>query len=300
MSSSNGKVVVVGGNGQLGSDLVRAFSRHGSEVASLTHLDADVSDPASLEAALSKASPRVVVNTAAFHDVEACENDPQMAFAVNAFGARNLALASTKQGFRLIHLSTDYVFDGEKGKPYVETDSPRPLNAYGNSKLSGEFFIQAEAKDYAIARVSGLYGTAPCLGKKGINFVKLMLKLARERGTVKVVTDEFVSPTYTMAAAEQIVKLASAEVSGVFHLTPQGGCSWYEFAEAIFQLTQTPVKLLPATATDFPAKVPRPRYSVLDNARLRKYGLDIMPEWKECLKSYLMETGELKVVASAV
>jgi dTDP-4-dehydrorhamnose reductase len=288
------KVVIIGGNGQLGSDVARAFSKQGAEVVSLTHQDADVSDPTSLEPALSKASPGIVVNTAAFHDVEACENDPQRAFAVNAFGARNLALASNKHGFRLIHLSTDYVFDGEKGKPYVETDSPRPLNSYGNSKLSGEFFIQAVAKDYAVVRVSGLYGTAPCLGKKGVNFVKLMLKLARERGMVKVVTDEFVTPTYTLAAAEQIVKLASAEVGGIFHLTPQGGCSWYEFAEAIFQLTQTPVKLLPATATDFPAKVPRPRYSVLDNARLRENGLDIMPEWKECLKEYLKETGELR------
>src|SRR5262249_46298505 len=143
-------------------------------------------------------------------------------------------------------------------------------------------------------RVSGLYGTAPCLGKKGINFVKLMLKLARERGEVKVVTDEFVTPTYTRAAAEQIVKLAQADVSGVFHLTPQGGCSWYEFAQAIFSLTQTQVKLLPATATDFPAKVPRPRYSILDNKHLRARGLDIMPDWKDCLKSYLKETGELK------
>jgi dTDP-4-dehydrorhamnose reductase len=288
------KVVVIGGNGQLGCDLVRAFSSRGAEVASLTREDIEVSDPTSVEAALVKARPEIVVNTAAFHDVEACENDPQRAFAVNAFGARNLALSTAKHGIKLIHLSTDYVFDGEKGQPYVEEDSPCPLNCYGNSKVSGEFFIQTLGKDYAVVRVSGLYGTAPCLGKKGINFVKLMLKLARERGQVKVVTDEFVTPTYTLAAAEQIVKLSSADVTGLFHLTPQGGCSWYEFAEAIFHLTQTQVKLLPATETDFPAKVPRPRYSVLDNKHLRACGLDIMPEWRECLKSYLRETGELQ------
>jgi dTDP-4-dehydrorhamnose reductase len=288
------KAVIIGGNGQLGSDVVRAFSSRGVEVASLTNKDIEVSDPASTDAALGQARPDIVVNTAAFHDVEACENDPHRAFSVNAFGARNLALASTKLGFRLIHVSTDYVFDGHKGQPYIEQDPPCPLNCYGNSKVSGEFFIRAMAKDYAIIRVSGLYGKAPCVGKKGINFVRLMLKLAGERGEVKVVTDEVVTPTYTLAAAEQIVRLANADVSGVFHLTPQGGCSWYEFAQAIFTLTETQVKLLPATATDFPAKVPRPRYSVLDNKHLRSCGLDIMPDWKECLRSYLKETGELR------
>jgi dTDP-4-dehydrorhamnose reductase len=121
-----------------------------------------------------------------------------------------------------------------------------------------------------------------------------MLKLARERGEVKVVADEFVTPTYTVAAAEQIVRLADAPVSGLFHATPQGQCSWHEFAEAIFQYTGTAVKLLPATSADFPAKVPRPAYSVLDNKHLRDCGLDIMPAWRDCLESYLAETGELK------
>jgi dTDP-4-dehydrorhamnose reductase len=226
--------------------------------------------------------------------VELCESQPQSAFAVNALGARNMASASVNHSFRLIHISTDYVFDGGKKRPYTEEDCPRPLNCYGNSKLSGELFIQAIAKNYAIVRVSGLYGLAPCRAKKGLNFVKIMLKLARERGEVKVVTDEFVTPTYTRAAAEQIARLAEASESGLFHATPQGQCSWHEFAAAIFQYTGTVVKLLPATSADFPAKIPRPSYSVLDNKHLRDCGLDIMPEWRECLKSYLKETGELK------
>ncbi len=288
------KVAIIGGDGQLGSDLVRVFLSQGADVASLVYGDIEVADPASVQAVLGKIGAKIVVNTAAFHDVEACENDPQRAFAVNAFGARNVALACAKYGCRLIHVSTDYVFDGQKGRPYVEEDCPRPLNCYGNSKLSGEFFVQTLAKDFAIVRVSGLFGISPCLGKKGMNFVRLMLKLARERGEVKVVTDEFVTPTYTRAAAEQIARLSSAEVTGLFHLTPQGACSWYEFAEAIFHFTQTPVRLLPATAADFPAKVPRPRYSVLDNKHLRACGLDTMPDWRECLKGYLRETGELK------
>ena len=130
--------------------------------------------------------------------------------------------------------------------------------------------------------------------KEGVDFKEAMQKLARERGEVKVVTDEFVTPTYTLAAAEQIVRLSRGDATGVFHLTPQGACSWFEFAQAIFDLTQTRVKLFPATAADFPAKVPRPRYSVLDNRHLRACGLDIMPDWRQCLKSYLQETGDLK------
>ncbi len=288
------KVTIIGANGQIGSDLAKAFRASGAHVDGLTHQDIDIAVTASVESKLAEIKPDVVVNTAAFHNVEACENDPQAAFAVNAIGARNLAMAAAKGPFKLIHISTDYVFDGQKGQPYVEEDCPRPLNCYGNSKLSGEHFVQAMAGNYAVVRVCGLYGAEPCRAKMGLNFVKTMLKLARERGEVKVTADEFVTPTYTLAAAEQIVKLAGASETGLFHVTPQGQCSWYEFAEAIFQYTQTTVKLLPATSADFPAKVPRPRYSVLDNRHLRTAGIDIMPPWKECLRSYLKETGELK------
>jgi dTDP-4-dehydrorhamnose reductase len=288
------KTIIIGANGQIGSDLVGVFRRRGAEVTGLTHQDIEISNAAALEARLAELAPQVVVNAAAFHNVEACEADPQSAFAVNALGARNLAGASLRNPFRLIHISTDYVFDGRKNQPYTEEDCPRPLNCYGNSKLSGELFIQAIAKDYAVVRVSGLYGSAPCRAKKGLNFVKTMLKLARERGEVKVVTDEVVTPTSTRAAAEQIAALAGAPDSGLFHATPQGQCSWYEFAEAIFQYTGTVVKLLPAKSADFPGKIPRPVYSVLDNKHLRDCGLDIMPGWRECLKCYLEETGEMK------
>ena len=288
------KTIILGANGQLGCDLLKAFQSSGSDVVGLTHQDVEVSDATALESKWESLKPDVVVNTAAFHNVEACETEPQTAFAVNALGARLLANASVQHRFKLIHVSTDYVFDGAKGRPYVEEDCPQPLNTYGNSKLSGEYFIRAVARDYAIVRVSALYGAAPCRAKKGLNFVKTMLKLARERGEVKVTADEFVTPTYTVAAAMQILKLAQAGLSGLFHATPQGQCSWFEFAEAIFRDTGTAVKLSRATSADFPAKVPRPRYSVLDNKGLHKAGLDIMPEWTKCLRDYLKETGELK------
>jgi dTDP-4-dehydrorhamnose reductase len=288
------KVTIIGANGQIGSDLAKAFQGAGAQVDALTHQDIEITSMASVEGKLAELSPDVVVNTAAFHNVELCESEPQNAFAGNALGARNLALAAAKRPVKLIHVSTDYVFDGLKVQPYAEEDCPRPLNVYGNTKLSGEHFIQAIGGNYAIVRVSGLYGAEPCRAKKGNNFVKTMLKLARERGEVKVTADEFVTPTFTGAAALQIVKLAGTSETGLFHATPQGQCSWYEFAEAIFHYTRTKVKLLPATSADFPAKVPRPRYSVLDNCRLRAAGIDIMPPWKDCLQSYLKETGEFK------
>lgn len=288
------KVTIIGANGQLGSDLAKAFAAFGAKVEALSHQDIEVSDAAKVDAKMAESKPDVVVNAAAFHNVELCETEPQTAFAVNAIGARNLAQAAVKGPFKFIHISTDYVFDGEKGRPYTEEDAPRPLNSYGNSKLSGEYFIRAIGGNSAIVRVSGLYGSEPCRAKKGLNFPKIMLKLARERGEVKVTADEFVTPTYTRAAAEQIVKLAASKETGLFHATPQGQCSWHDFAAAIFQLTGTTVKLLPATSADFPAKVPRPRYSVLDNKRLREAGIDIMPPWQDCLREYLRETGELK------
>jgi dTDP-4-dehydrorhamnose reductase len=288
------RTIILGANGQLGSDLVKAFRAHSCDVAGLTHQDAEVSDVAGLERYWENLKPDVVVNTAAFHNVELCESDPETALVVNALAPRRLAAASVKHGFRLIHVSTDYVFDGAKGRPYTEADAPRPLNCYGKSKLSGEYFVSAGARDYAIVRVSGLYGAAPCRAKKGLNFVKTMLKLARERGEVKVTADEFVTPTYTVAAANQIVKLAEAGLNGLFHATPQGQCSWYEFAKAIFRFTQTPVKLTRSSSADFPAKVARPRYSVLDNTALREARLDIMPEWTQCLCDYLKEIREFK------
>jgi len=285
------RVIIIGANGQIGSDLVGSFQRHGAEVTGLTHQELEITDSAAVEAKLAGTAPQVVVNAAAFHNVEACETDPASAFAVNALGARHLALASLRQGSGSSTSAPITFFDGGKKQPYTEEDCPRPLNCYGNSKLSGELFIQAIAKNYAVVRVSGLYGAAPCRAKKGLNFVKIMLKLARERGEVKVVTDEYVTPTSTRAAAEQVVRLADAAESGLFHATPQGQCSWYEFAEAIFQYTQTPVKLLPATSADFPAKVPRPGYSVLDNKHLRQCGPGHHAGWRDCLKRYLEKPG---------
>jgi dTDP-4-dehydrorhamnose reductase len=288
------RVAVIGANGQLGLDVCQAFASAGYDVAALNHAELEVADRAAVDAVLTPLAPAVIVNTAAMHNVDACEADPARAFAVNGIGARNIAQAATALGAVVVHVSTDYVFDGATRRPYVEEDAPRPLNVYGITKLAGEYAVRVAGPRHAVVRSSGLYGTGACRAKGGLNFVRLMLKLARERGEVRVVTDEMVTPTYTRDLAAQLVPIAEGTLGGVVHATCQGACSWNEFAAAIFELAGQPVRLLAATSADFPAKVPRPTYSVLDNARLRAAGVDRMPPWRESLRRYLAEIGELR------
>jgi dTDP-4-dehydrorhamnose reductase len=225
------------------------------------------------------------------HNVEACEADPQRSFLVNGIGGKNLAQISNEVGYTLVHISTDYVFDGFTQVPYVEEDCPNPLNVYGNTKLSGEYFIKSIAEKYFILRLSGLYGINPCRAKGGLNFVSLMLKLSRERDEVRVVDDEILTPTYTGDIASQILHFVGRTDYGLYHVTSQGSCSWYEFASKIFELTNSSVCLSIADPGEFPVKVPRPKYSVLENKALQKAGIDIMPHWSTSLKLYL-ETGK--------
>lgn len=301
------RALIVGATGQLGTDLYRALgaegsfelhraARHGAE-----HV-LDLAAPRTIEAVIEGVvRPDLVINTAAAHNVPACEEAPADAYAVNATGVGALAESCARIGARLVHVSTDYVF-GETPptdasgapRPWREDDAPSPLNVYGASKLAGEHLLAAACPDHAIVRSSGLYGEAPCRAKGGRNFVQLMLHLAAERGEVKVVTDETLTPTATAALAEQIRVLATSDARGVFHATCQGSCSWNEFAAAIFEEAGTEVSLLPATSEDFPSPVRRPAYSALENARLRERGLDRLPPWREALRGYLVATGAAK------
>ena len=281
------RVAVLGGNGQLGTDLVRAFAENGDEVVSLSHVEIEVATLPSVREALGRAQPAVIVNTTAMHHVENCEIEPEKAFAVNAVGARNVATVARDLGAALIHVSTDYVFDGEKNSPYEEDDSPRPLNVYGNSKLAGEYFVRCVLDRHFVVRTSGLYGKSPCRAKGGRNFVDLMLKLAKERGEVRVVDSEWVTPTSTRELARQIVALSRSDAYGLYHATAEGACSWFEFAREIFAMTNTPVSLKVAGANEFPAKVPRPKYSVLENRGLKIQGLNTFWTWQEGLREYL-------------
>ena len=281
------RVAVTGANGQLGTDVALAFTENGDEVRSLTHSEIEIASLESTRRVLEEWPPDLIVNTAAMHNVENCEIEATRAYTVNALGARNLALATRDLGAVLVHVSTDYVFDGSKARPYEETDAPLPLNVYGNSKLSGEYFVRCILDRHFVLRTSALYGKAPCRAKGGCNFVDLMLKLARDRGQVRVVNGEHVSPTSTQELAAQIVILSRSDGYGLYHATAEGNCSWYEFAREIFSISKTDVSLSVAEPGAFPAKVPRPSYSVLENGALKRRGLNVFRPWQEGLREYL-------------
>jgi dTDP-4-dehydrorhamnose reductase len=283
------KIAVIGSNGQLGHDVVRSFADQGDEVCALTHDDIELSNPESVVGCLKAADAEVVVNTAAMHHVEACEQNPDRARQVNVLGAQNLAIATSDLGSVLIHVSTDYVFDGTKGSPYIESDEARPLNVYGRTKLEGEHLVQNINPRHYVLRTAALYGTYPCRAKGGQNFVDLMLRLAWERGRVRVVDNEFTAPTATADLARQIVTLSRSEAYGLYHATAEGTCSWYEFAREIFSAAGVSVTLEAASADDFPAKVPRPAYSVLENRGLKSHSLNLFRPWEEGVHTYLAQ-----------
>ena len=281
------KIAVIGANGQLGSDAVAAFRSNGDEVAPLTHSEIELQDIGSVSRCLEAIGPEVIVNTAAMHHVENCEREPEKAFAVNGLGTRNLALAARDLGAALMHVSTDYVFDGAKRVPYEESDAPSPLNAYGNTKLSGEYFVRSTLDKHFVMRTSAIYGHSPCRAKGGLNFIDLMLKLAKERGHVRVVDSEFITPTSTSEISRQMVALSHSESYGLYHATAEGSCSWHEFAKEIFALTNTEVNLEIAGPNEFPAKVARPKYSVLENRELKTRELNIFKPWQDGVREYL-------------
>jgi dTDP-4-dehydrorhamnose reductase len=287
------KVAVTGANGQLGSDVVSAFQSNRDEVVPLTHADLELASIDSVRTRLREIRPHIVVNTAAMHNVENCERDPEKAFAVNGIGTRNLALACTEIGAVLMHVSTDYVFDGCKGKPYDEMDAPKPLNVYGNTKLAGEYFVRSVSQKHFVLRTSAIYGKSPCRAKGGLNFVELMLKLAKERGQARVVDSEFVTPTPTAELSQQMVALSRSEAYGLYHASAEGSCSWHEFANEIFACVGLKVGLQVAGPNEFPAKVPRPKYSVLENRALKNQHLNVFKPWREGLRDYLRSTGRM-------
>lgn len=281
------RIAVIGANGQLGTDLCAAFRAAGDDIIELNEDRVDITRLGDLRAAVLGARPDVLINTAAFHHVEKCEADPARAFAVNADGAKNVALAAREAGCYLVHISTDYVFDGKKRSPYVETDPAAPLNVYGKSKLAGEEFVRATWGKALVLRTSGLYGKAPCIGKGGRNFVELMLKLAKERDEIRVVDNEVLTPTSAREVARQIVRLTRSPLYGLCHATCEGFCSWHRFAQEIFAIAGLKVNLQVARPDEFPAKVPRPLYSVLENAVLKKHGLNVFRPWQDALREYL-------------
>jgi len=283
--------LVIGATGQLGSDIMRLWPTGDS--TGLTHADIEVTDRDQVFAVLRSYKPDLVVDTAAFHNVDACESEPERAFRVNAVGAMNLADACRELGAELMFISTDYVFGNDLGRPYTETDMPTPINVYGASKAAGEQLIRSRLDHHYIVRTSGLYGEVGSGGKGG-NFVQRMLELGRSGQDLRVVDDQVLSPTFTYDLAQGLLGLAHTGRHGTYHMTNGGACSWYQFAAKIFSLTATNASLSATTTAEFAAKARRPAYSVLCNAALSDAGLPLLREWPEALADYLHKKGELQ------
>jgi dTDP-4-dehydrorhamnose reductase len=291
------KLVIIGANGQLGTDLIKELTRwestfFDSQVIPLTHKDIEICDHARTRGILTRLESDVVINMAAYHRVDECEDHPEKTFQVNTIAVRNLALVCRDLDAVLVHMSTDYVFGGDQIRrtPYTEDALPWPLNVYGVSKLGGEYFVRNLCPKYFIVRSSGLYGVAGSSGKGG-NFVELMLRLAREGKPVRVVNDQRLTPTYTVDLASKIAELVQTEHYGVYHITNSGDCTWYEFAIKIFGLAGLSPSVSPTTTEAFGAKATRPGYSVLAHKGLAKAGLEDTRRWEEALAAYLQERG---------
>ena len=258
------KTLILGVGGMLGKDLKGAFP----DAIALSHRELDITDREQVMRAIKELEPQVVINSAAYTNVDGCEDEQELALNINGKGPGYVAEACQAAGAKLIHYSTDYVFDGSK-KEYVESDATNPINAYGKSKLTGEQRIAGAMRDYRIVRTSWLFG------RHGKNFVDTMLTLSKQMEKVKVVDDQVGKPTYTVDLAEKTREILGLS-PGIYHITNDGLCSWYEFASAIIP------NAVPCTSEEFPRKARRPRYSVLANTKTTP-----MRHWREALKDYL-------------
>jgi dTDP-4-dehydrorhamnose reductase len=279
-------IALIGADGQLGSDLAAVIPK--ASLQPLIFPEFDVTRPRRTADILRELRPDVVINTAAFHRVDECEDRIEDAYRVNAFAVRNLAGICRDLGAVLVHFSTDYVFDGGRGTPYGEDDPPGPLSAYAASKLAGENFIRSAWDRHIIIRTCGLFGRAGCLGK-GRNFVETMLWMAERGGPIRVVSDQCITPTSTAELTANVLALLDGGAFGLYHLTNEGECTWYEFAREIFSLAGVDADVHPIDTATLGAKARRPAYSVLAKTKARAAGLPGFSDWRTALADYLHE-----------
>jgi dTDP-4-dehydrorhamnose reductase len=286
------KTLILGSSGQLGQDLMRTF---GEEAVGLTHADVDVTDGVGVSLIVREHQPDWVINTAAFHRVDDCELNPTLAFAVNAIGAANVARAAAETGAGVVFFSTDYVFSGEgrpRHDPHMESSKPDPCNVYGASKVAGEQLVMNANPRHLVIRSAGLYGTAT--SRKGWTFPELMVSKGQSDGWVKVVTDQVLSPTNTHDLAATTQTLMEQDARGLFHLTNEGECSWFEFAQATFDITGIAVNMEPTKTIPNERRAKRPPYSALASERLAETGVRPMRPWRDALEEYLRAKGFLR------
>lgn len=276
------KILLTGGNGQLGIELQKQFKKSydSYEVISTDYDVLDITDLNQVRKVLLLEKPDIVINCAAHTAVDKCEEDIENAYKINAIGSKNLAIACDEIGAKLVQVSTDYVFSGEVPGARREDDLTGPQSIYGTSKLLGEEYVKTFCKKHFIIRTAWLYG-------EGNNFVRTMLKLSETNKELNVVGDQFGSPTSTKDLAKAIIELMQTEYYGTFHGTCEGECSWYDFACKIFELKGIDIKVNKVTSEEFVRPAKRPKYSVLDNFMLKLYGLNSFRHWEEALKDYL-------------
>lgn len=281
------RIVLLGANGQLGADLSRAVAQgaHDVELIPLTRDDVDVTGPIDIAHEFD-----VLINCIAYNRVDDAESNEPLAMRINGECVGEMAAICAQRNARLVHVSTDYVFDGAKGKPYVEADPVNPLSVYGKSKALGEKLAMEHCDDTLIFRGASLFGVAGASGKGG-NFVETMIKLGREKGALRVVNDQVMSPTATADVSDVILKaLAKQAPRGIYHAVNSGRASWYEFACAIIHGAGVDAAVEPIPASEYPVPARRPAFSVLDNAKLAAIVGDI-PDWSDALTRYLRDKG---------
>jgi dTDP-4-dehydrorhamnose reductase len=274
------KILVTGKTGQLGHDLYELL-KDKEEVIAVGREEFDITDINSTQKFIKEYLPDVILHCAAYTKVDDCEKNKDLAYKVNAIGTGNIASICSDIGAKMVYISTDYVFDGRKNTPYLEFDTPNPLNVYGKSKLAGEEIVKEILDKHYIVRTSWLYGI------NGNNFVKTMLRLSKERSIIKVVNDQHGIPTFTRDLAEGLYFLIKTDAYGTYHMTNSGETTWYEFAKKIFEISKINVMVEPITTEEYNAPAVRPRYSVLDNYILKLRFNYEMRNWEEGLKTYL-------------
>jgi len=281
------RVAIFGSGGQLGVELKTEFTRRGYAVTGFERADVDITDAAQVEQCLARCDPAIVLNAAAYNQVDIAEKEPQSAYLVNGLAVRNLAVACRQVDARLVHFSTDYVFDGLAGRAYTEQDTPRPLGAYAVSKLAGEYYARAYLDHALVVRTSGVYGPGGLDTARG-NFVELMLRLAAGGQPIKVVEDHVASPTFAPALASRTADLVERGAQGLFHIGGGVPISWFEWAGKIFAAAGVQPPLKPTNEREFRTAAHRPKYSALSNGKMESLGIESMPSLDQAIGLYLL------------
>lgn len=277
------KVLVTGVNGQLGHDVINELVLRNHSVIPTDTFNMNITDPLLVNSILTESAPDAVIHCAAYTAVDKAEDEPELCNKVNVEGTENIARVCQNLGIKMMYISTDYVFDGKGTHFYSEEDLTGPTNVYGQSKLGGELAVKKYVSRYFIVRVSWVFGL------NGNNFVKTMLRLGKENGKVKVVNDQFGSPTYTLDLARLLVDMIETDRYGIYHAPNQGICTWYDFACAIFKTANMDVDVVPVDSSAYPVKAVRPLNSRLSQKNLETQGFTKLPTWQDALTRYIDE-----------